>query len=49
MPLLLRRDPGGAGDGDREALRSALDALAAHGHGGRLTRAERRRRREVMA
>jgi hypothetical protein len=49
VPLLLRRDPDGAGDGDREALRSALDTLAAQGHGGCLTRAALQRRREVMA
>jgi hypothetical protein len=49
VPLLLRRDPDGAEERDREALRAALDALAAQGHGGRLTRAALQRRREVMA
>jgi hypothetical protein len=43
LALTVRRE---AGDtvGDRQALRQALDELAADGHGGRLTRAVSQRR-----
>ena len=43
LALTLRRESGGTA-GDRQALRQALDDLAADGHGGRLTRAVPQRR-----
>jgi hypothetical protein len=48
VPLVLRRESDGNPGDDREALRSALGALAAEGHAGRLTRAVAQRRRGIV-